>query len=142
MRVNPSQGTWSNCSQILVCEPQKKVPDVSNNAQVSPVPLDRMRCSAATNPQISDGTHHAFWCFFSLGPGPPKKKCQAETYRDSKLFGGAADFSGRRDCPGDMPDGKSCWPDFHRQLNDDVSLRSSEGPAVAWGDTGLQRESQ
>ena len=78
------------------------------------------------------------WLF--PGAGPPAKR-KAKTYGDSKLFGGAADFPGRRDCLGDMPDGESRWPDLLRQPDDHVAPRSLERPAVARGNTGLKPES-
>ena len=72
--------------------------------------------------------------------GPLQKQQRAQTYQDSKLSGGSADFPGGRDCLGDMPDGKSRGPDFLRQPDDHVAPRSLESPAVASRNIRLKGE--
>ena len=92
-------------------------------------------------PQLS-GSPYRYGVFWGSMPklflGALQKKQQAETYQDSKLSGGTADFPGGRDRLGDVPGGESCGPDFLRQPDDHVAPRSLESPAVARRNIGLK----
>ena len=74
-------------------------------------------------------------------PAHPPRWGKAEAYGDSKVFGGAADFPGRRDRLGDVLHGDSHGPDLLRQPNDHLALRSLESPALSRGSVRLKPES-